>query len=428
MCVSVCVSVCVHCMPVQVVECRCTHRSSPRVSSCRDYNQMDMTSPVVHIIRDPCFSHVDRFPFHHCSSSDVTEWKWGATTQEQRNLQTYTQTHTYPPISGMNRMTMVKTTATATATMSVVLLLMLQMVHVRPFVVIVGEKGLSWTSSAPQRTFETTLSAKTQRTDASAATPLIGADVENSSDDSTNEYSALQAALSRSMTNSATQTKEWYADMETLPFECTGCGKCCQTTGSVWLSPTETAKAASLLRISAGDFIDTYGSHTICDLDDTNDSAEDEIQSATWVRLRDSDQGGCVFLDSETKFCTIYEARPSQCSTYPFWPNLMESKQAWNSEVRQPDITSDGDNGSNHGTNEGNNVRDRHIPFWSPEAGGCEGMKQIQDEVGRTGDGCSDNDGVPLKDARRMLQEYKHDEQRFPRRQIHEVQKPQTSS
>lgn len=38
----------------------------------------------------------------------------------------------------------------------------------------------------------------------------------------------------------------------------------------------------------------------------------------------------CIFL--KNKKCTIYKARPTQCRTWPFWPENMNTK-IWNSEV-----------------------------------------------------------------------------------------------
>lgn len=34
-----------------------------------------------------------------------------------------------------------------------------------------------------------------------------------------------------------------------------------------------------------------------------------------WIELK-STKDGCIFLDQETNYCKIYEARPLQCSTY----------------------------------------------------------------------------------------------------------------
>ena len=41
----------------------------------------------------------------------------------------------------------------------------------------------------------------------------------------------------------------------------------------------------------------------------------------------------CIFLDSED-LCSIHTQRPRQCSTYPWWPDLMESA-AWDTEAER---------------------------------------------------------------------------------------------
>ena len=43
----------------------------------------------------------------------------------------------------------------------------------------------------------------------------------------------------------------------------------------------------------------------------------------------------CVFLDRSSMpgkaVCKLYEQRPRQCKTWPFWPDNLESPQAWKS-------------------------------------------------------------------------------------------------
>lgn len=48
-------------------------------------------------------------------------------------------------------------------------------------------------------------------------------------------------------------------------------------------------------------------------------------------KLKDIDGGDCAFL--EGKRCGIYEARPTQCRTWPFWPELMDAK-TWADDVK----------------------------------------------------------------------------------------------
>ena len=39
------------------------------------------------------------------------------------------------------------------------------------------------------------------------------------------------------------------------------------------------------------------------------------------------DNYACVFFDLEKKCCSIYEARPTQCRTFPFWDYFKENKE-----------------------------------------------------------------------------------------------------
>jgi len=39
--------------------------------------------------------------------------------------------------------------------------------------------------------------------------------------------------------------------------------------------------------------------------------------------------GDCVFFDNETRKCDVYEARPRQCKTWPFWDSNLKSKETW---------------------------------------------------------------------------------------------------
>jgi Fe-S-cluster containining protein len=39
--------------------------------------------------------------------------------------------------------------------------------------------------------------------------------------------------------------------------------------------------------------------------------------------------GDCVFFDGQTRKCTVYEDRPRQCRTWPFWDSNVRTEQAW---------------------------------------------------------------------------------------------------
>jgi Fe-S-cluster containining protein len=149
----------------------------------------------------------------------------------------------------------------------------------------------------------------------------------------------------------------WYENG--LEFSCTGCSKCCQVDGDVWLAPEEVANIITYLRddedgqngpFSMSDFRKKYVRAEI--------APADGDPSESWMCLK-RNEGACTFLDSSGK-CGIYDVRPVQCSTYPFWPSLLEDPEIWRDESVLPDNVS---------IEEGSN--DRH---WSPEFGGCEGI------------------------------------------------------
>lgn len=105
----------------------------------------------------------------------------------------------------------------------------------------------------------------------------------------------------------------WYRDG--IRFECQGTGKCCTARGEyghVYLEDDEAKAAAALMEMTLTEFEDTF-----CHFED----GEREL------RFRN---GACVFLDGHQ--CGVYEARPLQCRTWPFWPENLE-KKAWDRDV-----------------------------------------------------------------------------------------------
>ena len=103
---------------------------------------------------------------------------------------------------------------------------------------------------------------------------------------------------------------EWYA--EGLQFKCTECGKCCTgAPGYVWVQESEMQSMADFLAISLKEFKCLYVRRV--------------GQRYSLVESRTTYD--CVFL-KDTK-CKVYGARPTQCRTYPWWPQNLHSKEAW---------------------------------------------------------------------------------------------------
>eukprot|EP00978_Attheya_sp_CCMP212_P013077 scaffold32658_cov43-Attheya_sp.AAC.1 len=156
------------------------------------------------------------------------------------------------------------------------------------------------------------------------------------------------------------------------------CTKCCRVDGDVWLAPEEVTNIVNYLRNENDEdvtSIDTFRKKYVrAEL-----SPEDGDPSQSWMCLKRND-GACTFLDPLGQ-CGIYDVRPVQCSTYPFWPSLLEDPEAWEEESVLPD-----DVALENGTD------DRH---WSPEHGGCEGIIGI----GRIMDTVAELDEKDLKDV-----------------------------
>ena len=111
--------------------------------------------------------------------------------------------------------------------------------------------------------------------------------------------------------NEPTVKPPWYADG--LQFTCTGCGDCCTGgPGYVWVTLDEISALATRLGMAAADF-------------------EAKYVRKIGVRrsLKERKNYDCVFLDAATRKCTVYEDRPRQCRTWPFWDSTVKTPEAW---------------------------------------------------------------------------------------------------
>lgn len=124
--------------------------------------------------------------------------------------------------------------------------------------------------------------------------------------------------------------KPWFSGG--LRFTCTECGNCCTGgPGYVWISGVEIARLAQHLGLSTRQVRIKY-----CRKIDGRTSLN-EVRSA-------EGNYDCVFLREEKvaapaesgtnapvvrRTCAIYEARPLQCRTWPFWPENVKSPTAW---------------------------------------------------------------------------------------------------
>lgn len=110
-------------------------------------------------------------------------------------------------------------------------------------------------------------------------------------------------------------SKEWWA--QGVRFQCQGSGKCCTSHGEfgfVFMTLADRQRMAKHLKMTTRAF-------TLKHCERTN---------GAWHLIEDPKDPDCRFLDG--KRCGVYLGRPTQCRTWPFWPEVMSAK-AWKKEV-----------------------------------------------------------------------------------------------
>lgn len=117
--------------------------------------------------------------------------------------------------------------------------------------------------------------------------------------------------------------REWYADG--LRFACTRCGNCCTgPPGYVWFTEEEGRAMARRLDLDEREFYQRFARR----------------DGEQWSLIESETPFGhdCIFLDRVSipgkAICGLYEARPSQCRTWPFWPENLRSARTWNAVKR----------------------------------------------------------------------------------------------
>jgi Fe-S-cluster containining protein len=103
----------------------------------------------------------------------------------------------------------------------------------------------------------------------------------------------------------------WYKDG--LRFKCMQCGGCCTgAPGFVWVNKAEIEALAGAIRVDVVEF---------------------ERRYVRKVGIRKSliefANGDCVFFSSESRSCQVYEHRPRQCRTWPFWGSNLATPADW---------------------------------------------------------------------------------------------------
>lgn len=102
----------------------------------------------------------------------------------------------------------------------------------------------------------------------------------------------------------------WYSNG--LRFKCTECGQCCTgAPGYTWVSDAEIIAIAHHLGLT----LDEFGKKYL------------RLVNGRYALLEKPVSYDCIFL--KDKKCQIYQLRPQQCRTFPWWQQNLTSPEAW---------------------------------------------------------------------------------------------------
>ena len=111
-----------------------------------------------------------------------------------------------------------------------------------------------------------------------------------------------------------------YYHFATLRFECTQCGACCTGNSNhyVALNQREAREICHYLGITDKWFKQRYVTK----------------RDGLYIGIKMEKAGHCPFLNDNGR-CDIYPVRPTQCRTYPYWPELVHNKSTWFAEKKR---------------------------------------------------------------------------------------------
>jgi Fe-S-cluster containining protein len=115
--------------------------------------------------------------------------------------------------------------------------------------------------------------------------------------------------------------KHWYVGG--LHFQCNECGQCCSGPGEgyIWVHGKEIEFIADYLKTSVSQLRKKYLRRIGLRTSITENSTTKD----------------CIFLERSKgkRFCRIYNVRPNQCRTWPFWSSNLKSINTWNEAAQK---------------------------------------------------------------------------------------------
>ena len=120
--------------------------------------------------------------------------------------------------------------------------------------------------------------------------------------------------------------QSWYQNG--LRFECRQCGRCCVgEPGFVWVHDNEITVMSAKLGLSWSVFLANFVRNV-----------------GNRKSLVELPNGDCIFFDQKTRSCMVYEERPVQCRTWPFWDSNIDTENSWKKTAKFCPGCNKGDN------------------------------------------------------------------------------------
>jgi Fe-S-cluster containining protein len=109
-----------------------------------------------------------------------------------------------------------------------------------------------------------------------------------------------------------------------LQFSCKRCSVCCRfEAGFVFLSEKDTSLLGAALQMEYSDFVETYCRWV------------PEIDGKKQLTMKEKTNHDCIFwTPKQGGGCLVYNARPLQCRSFPFWMSVLDSKSAWDTTAK----------------------------------------------------------------------------------------------
>jgi Fe-S-cluster containining protein len=173
------------------------------------------------------------------------------------------------------------------------------------------------------------------------------------------------------------KNSKWYK--QGLKFTCTCCGNCCTGgPGYVWISQEEIRRLAVHLNLTPEETVEQHcrkinGKFSLKETRSVSGSYDCTFLKE--IKPPRTSRNGNTIVQAK-RVCGIYEARPLQCRTWPFWPENLESKADWEIETRKcPGMNT----GTHYSAEEIERLRDS--PDWPdrpPGSGAPKPMRRVK--------------------------------------------------